>query len=155
VQFARRNSTRRSSCTEAWFLGEHSAHAWALQRFPKLLHKFQQNHHPSAQDVRLSQEIGLGLGADHEKFAEAGAILHGIDLTERSVRLTKLRLLLRGLISDIRVGDAESLPYESNSFDLIYSWGVIHHTPDTVRAAQEILRVLKPGGEFKVMIYHN
>lgn len=99
-------------------------------------------------------EIGLGLGADHEKFSESGAILHGIDLTERSVSLTKLRLDLRGLTSDVRVGDAENLPYESNFFDLVYSWGVIHHTPDTARAAQEIIRVLKPGGEFKVMIYH-
>jgi SAM-dependent methyltransferase len=61
---------------------------------------------------------------------------------------------LLSLTSDLRVGDAESLPYEDSSFDLVYSWGVIHHSPDTPRAAREILRVLKPGGEFRVMVYH-
>ncbi len=99
-------------------------------------------------------EIGLGLGADHEKFAEGGAILYGIDLTERAVNLTKLRFDKAELNSNIQVGDAEKLPYQSNFFDLVYSWGVIHHTPNTLKAAQEILRVLKPGGVFKVMVYH-
>ena len=99
-------------------------------------------------------EIGLGLGADHEQFARAGAKTYGIDLTPRAVELTRLRLELQGLSSDLRVGDAEALPYADNSFDLVYSWGVIHHSPDTRKAAAEILRVLKPGGSFRVMIYH-
>lgn len=99
-------------------------------------------------------EIGLGLGADHEQFAVAGARLSGIDLTERSVQMTRERLAFRGLESDIRVGDAEKLPFPDDSFDLVYSWGVIHHSPDTSRAASEILRVLRPGGVFKVMVYH-
>ncbi len=99
-------------------------------------------------------EIGLGLGADHERFAQAGARLSGIDLTPRAINITRQRLALRSLTSDLRVGDAESLPYEDNSFDRVYSWGVIHHSPDTPRAAAEILRVLRPGGEFRVMVYH-
>jgi len=99
-------------------------------------------------------EIGVGLGADHQKFAEAGADLHGIDLTERAVAHTNLRLALFGLQSHIEKGDAEQLPFPDNHFDLVYSWGVIHHSPDTPKAAQEIIRVLKPGGEFRVMIYH-
>lgn len=99
-------------------------------------------------------EIGLGLGADHERFAQAGAKLSGIDLTPRAVNITRQRLELQFLASDLCVGDAESLPYPDNSFDRVYSWGVIHHSPDTPRAAQEILRVLKPGGEFRVMVYH-
>lgn len=99
-------------------------------------------------------EIGLGLGADHERFAQAGAKLYGIDLTRRAVEITKHRLAMQSLDSDLCVGDAENLPYESNTFDVVYSWGVIHHSPDTPRAAQEILRVLKPGGEFRVMVYH-
>jgi SAM-dependent methyltransferase len=99
-------------------------------------------------------EIGLGLGADHEQFARAGANLCGLDLTSRSVEITSRRLAIQGLISDLRVGDAEKLPFGDDAFDLVYSWGVIHHSPDTARAAQEIIRVLRPGGQFKVMIYH-
>jgi len=99
-------------------------------------------------------EVGLGLGADHERFARAGAELHGIDLTGRAVEITTHRLALNGLVSEVWVGDAEALPYPDDFFDWVYSWGVIHHSPDTSQAAREILRVLKPGGEFRVMVYH-
>jgi SAM-dependent methyltransferase len=99
-------------------------------------------------------EIGLGLGADHEQFARAGANLYGLDLSWRSVEITRRRLVLQDLSSDLRVGDAERLPFANETFDLVYSWGVIHHSPDTARAANEIIRVLRPGGQFKVMIYH-
>ncbi|GAB3890990.1 hypothetical protein GCM10028803_02350 [Larkinella knui] len=99
-------------------------------------------------------EIGVGLGADHQKFAEARASLHGCDLTERAIEHTRERLTLFSLSSDLRVADAENLPYDTGSFDLVYSWGVIHHSPDTQRVVHEIFRVLKPGGQAKVMIYH-
>lgn len=99
-------------------------------------------------------EIGPGLGADHERFARAGASLHGVDLTPHAVDITRRRLEMQGLVSDLRVGDAEKLPFADETFDLVYSWGVIHHSPDTTRAAREILRVLKPGGRFRVMVYH-
>ncbi|WP_207199491.1 class I SAM-dependent methyltransferase [Rhodoplanes elegans] len=98
-------------------------------------------------------EIGVGLGADHQRFAEAGAELYGIDLTERAVAHARRRLSMFGLRSRLAVGDAESLSFPDGAFALVYSWGVIHHTPDTPRAAAEILRVLEPGGTFKVMIY--
>lgn len=98
-------------------------------------------------------EIGVGLGADHQRFAAAGARLSGVDLTERAVRHTRQRLALFGLASDLRVGDAERLPFDDDTFDLVYSWGVIHHSPETDAAAREILRVLRPGGRFAVMIY--
>jgi SAM-dependent methyltransferase len=98
-------------------------------------------------------EIGVGLGADHQRFAEAGARLTGIDLTERAIAHTENRLALFGLRSDLRVGNAEALPFADASFDRVYSWGVIHHSPDTDAAAREILRVLRPGGRFSVMVY--
>lgn len=98
-------------------------------------------------------EIGVGLGADHQRFAESGALLSGIDLTPRAIEMTRRRFETLGLKSDLRVGDAERLDFPDNSFDIVYSWGVIHHSPDTGKAAEEIFRVLKPGGRAKVMIY--
>ncbi len=99
-------------------------------------------------------EIGVGLGADHQKFAEAGAILNGIDLTERAIEHTSRRFQLLGLKSNLQKADAEKLPFNDNYFDLVYSWGVLHHTPDTSKAINEIYRVLKIDGELNVMIYH-
>ncbi len=99
-------------------------------------------------------EIGVGLGADHQQFAQAGAHLSGIDLTERAVLRTTERFRLNGLASDLRVGDAEHLPFFNNTFDVVYSWGVIHHSPDTPAAVREIHRVLREGGVARVMIYN-
>lgn len=99
-------------------------------------------------------EVGVGLGADHQLLAESGAELSGVDLTERAIEHTRRRLAMFGLKSDLRLGDAENLPFADNTFDMVYSWGVIHHSPDTPAAAKEILRVLQPGGTFKVMIYN-
>jgi SAM-dependent methyltransferase len=99
-------------------------------------------------------EIGVGLGADHQRFAESGAILSGVDLTSRAVEHTRRRLQLFGLKSNLATADAENLPFEDSCFDVVYSWGVLHHSPDTKRAFNEVLRVLKPGGEARIMIYH-
>ena len=60
-----------------------------------------------------------------------------------------------GFRSRLAVGDAENLAFQDESIDWVYSWGVLHHSPDTPRAVQEVLRVLKRGGLAKVMIYHN
>lgn len=99
-------------------------------------------------------EIGVGLGADHQKFAESGALLNGIDLTERAIRHTSNRFKAFSLNSNLKVGDAENLDFESNLFDVVYSWGVLHHSPNTPKAISEVYRVLKPNGEAKIMIYH-
>lgn len=99
-------------------------------------------------------EIGVGLGADHQCFAEAGADLYGIDLTERAVEHTRRRLALFDLSSVLTVGDAENLNFSDESFDQVYSWGVLHHSPNTPKAISEVHRVLKRGGRAKIMIYH-
>lgn len=99
-------------------------------------------------------EVGVGLGADHQRFAEAGADMHGVDLTERAVENTLQRLSCFGLTSALSTGDAEALEYPDDFFDLVYSWGVLHHSPDTQKAVDEVHRVVKPGGMVKVMIYH-
>lgn len=87
-----------------------------------------------------------GLGADHQRFAEAGAVLTGVDLTPHAIEMTRQRFKKLGLKSNLKVGDAECLNFPANSFDIVYSWGVIHHSPDTQKAVNEIFRVLKPGG---------
>lgn len=99
-------------------------------------------------------EIGVGLGADHQRFAAAGADLWGIDLTERAVEHTRRRLAAFGLPSRLAVGDAERLNFADEAFDCVYSWGVLHHSPDTPKAIAEVWRVLKPGGGARIMIYH-
>jgi len=100
-------------------------------------------------------EIGVGMGADHLEWAKSGPrSLTGIDLTHRAVEFTEARLSLYGCSSHVRVGDAEALPFADNSFDLVFSYGVLHHTPDTAQAIREVHRVLRPGGVGRVMIYH-
>lgn len=99
-------------------------------------------------------EIGVGLGSDHQCFAAGGADLYGIDLTERAIDHTRRRLALFGLHSQLKTGDAENISFPDNTFDLVYSWGVIHHSPNTPKAVQEIHRILRPGGECRIMIYH-
>lgn len=99
-------------------------------------------------------EIGCGLGAHSEMLARAGAELTSIDLSPVSVEATKRRFALKNLKGNIQVADAENLPFTDESFDYVWSWGVIHHSPNTVKCAQEITRVLKPGGQLGIMLYH-
>ena len=99
-------------------------------------------------------EIGIGLGTDLVQFARAGAVVTGVDLTDAAVELVRRRFELEGLDGDLRVADAEDLPFPDGSFDRVYSWGVLHHTPDTERAVREAIRVLAPGGCLTVMLYN-
>jgi Methylase involved in ubiquinone/menaquinone biosynthesis len=100
-------------------------------------------------------EVGVGAGTDFLQWAKSGAECYGIDLTEESIsHVTKVLEYHNLKAADIRVGDAENIPYQDNFFDLTYSWGVIHHSPDTVKALQELIRVTKPGGKIKCMVYN-
>lgn len=99
-------------------------------------------------------EVGCGLGTDGAQFAKAGAVYTGVDLTEAAVDLARRRFDLFTLPGSFRVADAEKLDFPNDSFDLVYSHGVLHHTPDTAAAIREIHRVLRPGGRAVVMLYH-
>ena len=99
-------------------------------------------------------EVGCGLGTDAVSFARAGARYTGVDLTEASIELVRRRFDYENLDGALRTADAEALPFPEASFDLVYSHGVLHHTPDTARAINEVHRVLRPGGTAMVMLYH-
>lgn len=99
-------------------------------------------------------EVGVGAGTDFINWVRNGAIATGVDLTAHGVALTQERLALEGLTATVRQADAENLPFADESFDLVYSWGVLHHSPDTPRAIREVRRVLKPGGRALIMVYH-
>lgn len=100
-------------------------------------------------------EVGVGAGTDFLQWVRSGAQAHGIDLTHEAIDNVTQRLALYGLqASDLRVADAENLPYSDGYFDCVYSWGVIHHSPDMEQCLREIIRVTKPGGTIKLMVYN-
>lgn len=100
-------------------------------------------------------EVGMGAGTDFTQFVRAGANGYGIDLTAESLRHVKRRLAYEGLAAkELKQANAERLPYPDNRFDLVYSWGVIHHSENTFAALREIYRVTKPGGALKIMVYN-
>jgi SAM-dependent methyltransferase len=99
-------------------------------------------------------EIGLGQGAESEQLIRRGARWSGLDLTQESVDRVSTRLALRSLTySDLRRGSALEIPHADNSFDVVFSHGVLHHIPDIARAEAEIARVLRPGGTLVAMLY--
>ncbi len=98
-------------------------------------------------------EIGAGIGTDLAQFASAGAIVTDLDLSAGHLALAKENFARRGLNGEFVHHDAERLPFDDRSFDVVYSNGVIHHTPNTHAVVREIHRVLKPGGQAIVMVY--
>lgn len=99
-------------------------------------------------------EIGCGNGADGAMFARNGAVYTGADLTETAVKAASRHFEIEGLDGAFQIEDAERLSFADESFDMVYSFGVLHHTPEPRRAIKEVYRVLKPGGRAIVMLYH-
>jgi ubiquinone/menaquinone biosynthesis C-methylase UbiE len=146
------------SCGEVYAAGDTPAaklEQQARERYAlePVIHRFARFADGRDKDVL---EIGVGMGADHLEWAKSGPqSLTGIDLTPRAIQFTAERLGNYRLHSDLRVADAENLPFFDNSFDIVFSYGVLHHSPDTAQAIQEVYRVLRPGGSARVMIYHS
>jgi ubiquinone/menaquinone biosynthesis C-methylase UbiE len=99
-------------------------------------------------------EVGCGMATDLLQFARGGAICTGVDLTPRSIEISRRHFEVYGFPGTFLITDGERLPFPDQSFDVVYSNGVLHHTPDTAGAVREIYRVLKPGGIAKVMLYY-
>jgi ubiquinone/menaquinone biosynthesis C-methylase UbiE len=104
-------------------------------------------------DGKRVLEIGVGAGTDFINFARAGAVLTGIDLTPAAVEHARERLALEDLDAEVLVANAESMPFQDASFDLVYSWGVIHHAPNPPQVVREVRRLLAPGGQARIMLY--
>jgi ubiquinone/menaquinone biosynthesis C-methylase UbiE len=98
-------------------------------------------------------EVGVGAGTDHLQWAKAGATCYGVDLTEKAILTTQAHLSTYGYQSFLQHIDAEELPFADNFFDVVYSWGVIHHSTHPEKIIREIRRVLKPQGTFLGMMY--
>lgn len=99
-------------------------------------------------------EVGCGMGTMAMNWARNGTNITAVDLNPASVTLTTDRFNLVGLSGEICLADARRLPFSDTAFDYVYSWGVIHHSPDIERSVSEIVRVLKPGGRFGIMVYN-
>jgi ubiquinone/menaquinone biosynthesis C-methylase UbiE len=137
------------------YLGSHQdfeAHAQARYGLEPFIPKFAQ--FADSRGLRVL-EIGVGMGSDYLEWLKAGAIATGVDLSQASLNMANRRCEAYGFTPDLRLADAERLPFADNSFDVVYSYGVMHHSPDTPQCIQEALRVLKPGGQARIMIYHH
>lgn len=103
-------------------------------------------------------DAGCGIGTDAIQFAKAGAHVTAVDLSAESLKIARKRAVAETCIMDVRFYQAdlehlsETVPVEP--YDLIYSFGVLHHTPMPEKALQELLRYTKPGTIFKLMLYH-
>jgi len=98
-------------------------------------------------------EIGFGLGSDLLSWAEGGAEVHGIDITQEHLRLATKNFALHGRNSTLQLADAAHIPYPDGTFDVVYSNGVLHHTRDIEDCLAEAWRVLKPGGRLLMSVY--
>jgi len=99
-------------------------------------------------------DIGSGNGYVLSRYAREGCDVYGIDITRTAIDLCEKRFGFLELSGTFMVGNADKLPFASETFDCVCSMGVLHHTPDTEKAICEIHRVLKPGGRLIVMFYH-
>ncbi len=108
----------------------------------------------SMQPGKSVLEIGCGIGLDSYTMAKHGLNLTAIDLTEVGVNTARSRFEKENLNGTFQVGDAMNLQFPDNHFDYVYSFGVLHHAPDTNATIDEVFRVLKPQGEAKIMLYH-
>jgi len=103
-------------------------------------------------------EIGCGIGTDTINFARHGARVTAVDLSEKSLEMARKRAEVYGLADDIqffhRSGEALSGVLPAEPYDLVYSFGVIHHTPHPDRVLEQIRNYVRPGSTVKIMVYH-
>ncbi|HEB87686.1 MAG TPA: class I SAM-dependent methyltransferase [Gammaproteobacteria bacterium] len=105
-------------------------------------------------DGKKVLEIGTGVGTDARNIVRRGGLYQGINVDEGSVEITKKAMEVFCVDGEVSKCSATGLCFPDASFDIVYSFGVIHHIPDAKSAVSEIARVLKPGGELLIMVYN-
>ncbi len=99
-------------------------------------------------------DVGCGAGTDLVRFARGGAVVAGVDLSPSAIALARANIGQQGLQADLREADGEHLPFEDNTFDLVYAHGVVQYTPHPQALVDECRRVLKPGGAAIFQVYN-
>jgi SAM-dependent methyltransferase len=99
-------------------------------------------------------EIGCGLGTLAMNWARNGAAITAVDLNPVSIEQTRKRFDLLKLTGRVELMDARELALPGGAFDYVYSWGALHHSPDIKKSLSEMMRVLRPGGGFGLMVYN-
>jgi SAM-dependent methyltransferase len=99
-------------------------------------------------------EVGCGIGVDSIQLANRGFQVTAVDLTENALQVARQFASHRQVQIDFRLGNAERLDFPDETFDVVYSFGVLHHTPDLAKSVSEVHRVLRRGGTAYVMLYH-
>ena len=99
-------------------------------------------------------DLGCGAGIDSAEFARNGASVVSADFTRTATQSTQDLLREANLLAQVVQADATYLPFQNETFDCVYSFGVLHHIPDVEKAVVEIKRVLKPGGQVMAMLYN-
>jgi len=141
-------------CGTRYLEGKEDFEAHARARYALEPHIFDFAQFEKARGLRVL-EIGVGMGADYLEWLKAGARAVGVDLSSASIERARRRCELAGYQPDLRMADAEQLPFSDNHFDVVYSYGVMHHSPDTAQCIREARRVLKPDGRARIMLYHH
>lgn len=139
--------THAAANTLEWF---EEVEAYRYQKYAPWMPEVMEFSQHGNEDVL---EIGGGIGTDLSRFARNGSRTTDLDLSAGHLELAKLNFLHRGLQGKFIHQDAETLPFDDSTFDVVYSNGVIHHTPNTHKVVSEIHRVLKPGGKAIIMVY--
>lgn len=109
---------------------------------------------PEAYSGKKVLEIGYGSGSDLIEYAKAGAEVYGVDITEMSLDITNKRLNVEGLSASLYTYNGIDFPPLLQDFDLIYSYGVLHHTPYIDNILANVYSLLNPNGTLKLMIYN-
>lgn len=99
-------------------------------------------------------EVGCGIGTDLVRFARGGALVTGVDFSETAIGLARRNAEISGVAADLRLADGEALPFEDESFDVVYGHGVLQYTAEPARMVAECRRVLKREGEAIFMVYN-
>jgi SAM-dependent methyltransferase len=130
------------------FFSEVEAHRYALEPH---IPRFAQFDSWGGKDVL---EAGCGIATDGLQFARAGARYTGVDRSDVALDLARRRFELENQPGQFVLASVTEVPFADESFDLAYSFGVLHHVPETEKAIRELHRVLRPGGTARVMLYH-